>query len=60
MKRPKGVENTVVWVSEVEWSGLGKCDQVWARLAESTDAFWSLVNNFYGNQNGVVIIYMYR
>lgn len=44
MKRPKGVEKTAVWVAEVEWSGLGKCDPMGARFRRSLDAFWTPID----------------
>ena len=44
MRSPKGAEKTAVWVAEVEWAGLGKCDPVGARIAEILGTFWTPVD----------------
>ena len=52
VKRPKGVEKTVVLVLEVEWSGLGKCDPLEVRFRRYLDAFWTPEGHFGGYVHG--------
>ncbi len=52
MKRLKSVEKTAVWVSEVEWVGLGKCDPLGARFRRNLDAFWTPAGHFGGDVHG--------
>ena len=42
VKRPKEVEKTAVYVLEVEWSGLGKCDPLGARFRRNLNTCGTL------------------